>query len=377
VVVLTAYFSPVRTARGPRPRAPATLTRGGRARRAAAVLLLLVALVAGFTGPNSATLTVAPAVLVGAGWPILILGSLLLGRSDRGTWQREAEDRDRAADSASPEPLSVHPAALTALFVVWYLVVQPDRLRPRVVAAFLTTYLIINLVGYLVAGRCSWLRRGEVIGLLLGWFGRMRGGRLIDWTPPAGASMVLGILAGGFIFGLWRSADPWLWIVQRHPAAGVATFVVAVGGAAVVLGLGQRRATRRGDGGLVVAASVPLVGGLALAHAVERGFLITVQLIPRALQDPLGRGWRLFDLEQVNALPLAVDPMATILLKMVLVIAGGVTGAVVLRARASRSRVGGAARGISRAVGPAMATVCVLLATAVLAVANQSARTWG
>lgn len=374
VAVLTAYFGPVLAA--PRQASAASPAGTGRSRarrmglagRAAAILLAGVVLVAGLTGSDSATRNVAPALLVALGWPLLILGRLLAGplRSDVDASRSVAPARRDTTGPLSAD--SVHPAAVTAFFAVWYLVVQPDRLRPRVVVGFLLAYAAFIAAGCILAGGRSWLERGEAVGLLLTWIGWVRHG-LVAWVPPAGASLVLGIFAGGFLFGLWRSADSWVWLVQRHPAAGVATFVGGVGGTAALLAISERRAGRRGRGGIVPAASVPLVTGLALAHAIDRGFLTAVQLLPHLVADPLGRGWRLIDPERVSSSPIAVDPIAPLMAQLLLVFVGGLAAASVARARGGPPT--------ERTLGPAVCSMAVILAAGVLAIANQSVRTMG
>lgn len=272
------------------------------ATRSLALAVLILAAAAGRAGSPDELRNIAPALVIGVGWPMLIAGSALLGPVWRwgDPWDSVTRAVERAAGPASssttPAP-SVWPVVVPTLLWVWYLAAYADALEPRSVGAALAIYSIVTVAGSVIVGRARWFSSFEVFGLLFGWAARLPRRLLPSWTPPVAADVVLGILGGGLLFGLVRRSSLWenLNLSPRsdlYAVLGLLAF--AAGGVAVVVA-GERFARFSPLPGAVTAACVPLVVGLALALALANNRLLTsLQLLPRLASDPFGLGWDLF-----------------------------------------------------------------------------------
>jgi hypothetical protein len=309
--------------------------------------LLAGAVLAGRVGSENQLRNLAPALVVGAGWPLLVLASSLLGAVWR--WLDPWDGLARAFGPGEPSRLDasnlplrveVWPALVPAVAWTWYLSAFTDALSPRAVGATLAAYSIVTVAGCLALGRSRWLPRVELFGLLFGWIARLPRGRLVPWVAPAGAEAVLGVVAGGLPFGALRLSSVWgtlnvVPLAGLYAAAGVVGACAAMAGVFVLLG---RWAGRLGARGSVAAAAVPAVASVILAVAMARNRLfVSLQLLPIVASDPFGRGWNLFGTADWGLVPEPLGDGGRALAQAVVLVAGHVAGAVVLARRAPRS----------------------------------------
>jgi hypothetical protein len=320
-----------------------TLSRSQVATRAVAVGLVLLAVAAGRLGSPLQLRNIAPALVIGAAWPLLILCSALLGPVWRWVdpWDALARPAGRetsggATVAPADDPGDVWPAVVPALGWVWYLSVFSGSLDPRSVGAGLVVYSIVTEAGCLALGRARWLARAEVFGIVFAWTAGLPRGRLLTWRPPRGAEVVLGVLAGGLLFGALRRTSLWGGL-NVHPLAllyATAGLVVSCALAAALL-MGMERWSRAPRAaGAVWAASVPAVASLAVAFGLARNRLFTsVQLLPRLASDPFGFGWDLFGTADWGLNPDPLGHVGLPLLQILVLLAGHVAGAWVLSRR--------------------------------------------
>lgn len=241
----------------------------------ALVVAVLAALVAR-TGPDSDLENPVPALVVGVGWPLLLLLPGLAGLL-----------RPRADDPAGGD--DVRPAVPAALALVAFLTVPLNPTAPAAVATAVAAYVLVVVAGAVAFGRGAVAARLEVLGLLARW--ARLGRALPDWAPPRGATAVLAVVLGGAWFERYERTTSWTAGLPGRggTVAGLACalLLAAVGAAAL------HRATRSVPG---TAAAVLLPLALACAAAgVARRALISGQLLldqaigPRALEpDPFG-----------------------------------------------------------------------------------------
>ena len=331
-----------------------SLTTGQVATRAVGVVLLVLAVAAGRAGSASELENIAPALIVGMAWPGLVLASSLLGAAWRwvdpiDSLARLTARGDRRGDPPG-EPVDVRPALVSALAWTWYLSAYTGTLAPRSVGAAAGLYAVAMLAAALAFGRTVALPAAEVFGILAGWLARFRRGVLASaWQPPVGTEVVLGTVAGGLLFGTVRRSELWGALNVRPragllAAAGILAFALA--GALALVWL-RRWATRLGDPGSVAGAAIPAVGGVALAVAMAFNRLTTsAQLLVILASDPFGRGWDLFGTADWPR-PPEPAPLGTAgldLAQVVVLLVGGVAGALVLARRtAPEGRFPGAA----------------------------------
>lgn len=328
------------------------LTPAGVAGRVLGVGLLLLAILAGRLGSESELDNVAPALVVGVGWPGLLLAAALVGNVwaavdpfdglARVMGARDARSEGGASAPRTDPPAAVWWAVPGALGWMAYLTVTLRPLQPRTVGAALAIYTIVTVAACLTVGRRRWLERGEVVTVFCGWVALVRRGDLATWTPPRGAPVLLGVLGGGLLFGALRTSALWGGLsFSPHAAwwavAGLAATCAVV--AAILVGL-ERWAAAAGSEGAVVAAAVPAVAALAVVAALARDRLfVSVQLLPAVLTDPFGAGW---DPLGVAGRPLDPQPLGLaglIVCQLAVLLGGHLAGAWVARRRsADRAR---------------------------------------
>jgi hypothetical protein len=312
--------------------------------RSGAVSLLLLAVIAGRLGSSLQLRNIAPALVIGVAWPLLLLGSSLVGPVWRWVdpWDGLARPSDRGTTSdgaggSESATRDVWPAVVPALLWVWYLSAFPGSLDPRSVGAAAAVYTLGTLAGCLAFGRRRWLSRVEVFGMLFGWTARLPRGLLPSWRPPAGAEVVLGMLVGGLLFGALRRTSLW-GALNTDPFALLYATVGLVSSCALVGGLLwglERWSGRLGDAGAVTAASVPAVASVAVAIAMARNRLFTsLQLLPALASDPLGLGWDLFGTADWGLNPAPLGDLGLPLAQIAVLAVGHVAGAWVLSRRA-------------------------------------------
>jgi hypothetical protein len=334
------------------------LEPAGIATRALAVAVTALAVLAGRVGSEEELRNLAPALVIGAAWPLLLLGSAVLGP----VW-RWLDPWDGVARTVRPEPETGGDApawwaVLPALGWVWYLGAFPDTLAPRNVGLALGGYSAVSVAGCLLLGRAAYLSRAEPFGLLFGWTARLPRGELPRWAPPPGAEALLGVLTGGLLFGTIRLSTLWGSLNLAPAALAYSTLglFLAAAGVGALLVLVERWARRSGAAGSVPAAALPAAVGVALALAMARNRLTTsLQLLPGLLGDPFGRGGGpLAGGEVLEVEPFGVTGLLAI--QVGLVVVGGVAGAIVLARRVDVP-----------ARAPGMAALCLVVGTAVAA----------
>jgi hypothetical protein len=338
----------------------AALSRPQMVARASAVGLLLLAVVAGRLGSERELENLAPALVVGVGWPALIALSLVLGPAWRwlDPWDAVARVLDRGGSGGAAEDARL--AAIPALAWTWYLGVYPSALAPRSVGFALGAYSIVTVGGCLAFGRAGWLSRAEVFGLFFGWVARLPRGLLRGWSPPRGTALLLGALAGGLLFGELRRTEVWgeLNVVPGALAWATGALVGCAAAAGLILTSLERGARNTGGGGEVLAAAVPAVAAIGLAVAMARSRLFTsMQILPFVLADPFGRGW---DLWTEPSVEMPLSPSRLAILQIVILLAGHLAGAWVLARRRPPSRTPAA---VALAVLMAAATTTLTLAS--------------
>ena len=315
------------------------LSPGQRVSRSLAVTVALLTIAAGRLGATNELDNLAPALAVGAAWPLLILASVAWPPAWR--WLDPWDGCARALAAPEGEAGDVRPAIVSALGWVWYLCAYPHSLHPRAVATALALYSIVTVAGCLAVGRGAWLGRAEIFGLLLSWAARVRHGRLISWQPPRGAEVALGVLAGGLLFGALKQTAVW-GSLAVSPEATLYGFV-GVMSCAALGGLGLwalgRWEAHLGTGGGVAAASVVSVCSIALALAMARNRLFTsVQLLPALAGDPFGFGWDVLGEAGVGINPAPLGVTGRIVAQASVLLVGHAAGGAVVAHRTAVPR---------------------------------------
>ena len=379
LVAAVLTLAPIRRsaepAHGAGPALPSDPGRFGWARtatRAASALLLLGCIYAARRGSGDGLSNITPPLVVGVAWPVLLLAGAALPGLWRwiDPWGAITTAVERAAgapapDAASPpeptgagdgprpeEPAwSAFGATVTAVAVMYFLVVQANSTQPRTIGVALAAYTIA-MVAFGVAAGSAALARVEVFGLTVRWAGELRRRWLSQWDVPAGAEIVLGVLGAGMLFDLLRRSggletilrsDAMRWAltsdVQRPVRVG---FLLACGLASGLAYLAERHSRRAGSAGQVAAALLPVVLALLVVGKLRR-LLVSLQLLPIVGRDPLGRGWDLLGRSTTVIDPNPFGTNAQRWFAVALLTAAGITGAVALRRRIGTAAVRGAA----------------------------------
>ena len=322
--------------------------------RVVAVALLALSIAAGRLGEDDELENLAPALVVGVAWPLLFLVSVAVGPIWRWTDPWDAVARATAPSRTDLPGASVWPAALVALAWVWYLSAYADTLSPRSVGAILALYTVFTVAGCLALGRERWLSSAEPLGIALSWMALLPRRRLSDWSPPRGAEALLGVLAGGVLFGAIRRSELWGGLNAVDDATALATFgvVVSSGVIAAMLVWFARQADHQGARGSTARAVVPAIAAIVLAVAMDRNRLTTsLQLLPGLLGDPFGRGWDLFGEAGVGLDPAPLGTTGLSVVQYGVLLTGHLAGAVVLARGVDRGSREPAALGLSLLTG--------------------------
>lgn len=339
------------------PQASCTAAAAGwRARvlvaaRVLGVLLYALAVVAGRAGDTDELDNIAPALVVGFGWPALVLASALVGnvwgwlnplQALAGGWRAPPGHGPDAHEPLLPG--GVRWAVVAGVAWCAYLATWPRALHPRSVALLLAVYAVVTVAGCIAVGRRRWLHSAEVVSILLGWIARLPRRRMVPWEPPAGAAVLVGAVAGGLTFAALRYSTVWvepLLAASVDPAGAsalTAGLVACCGIGAAAVAAAERGAQRSGASGAAVVSAVPVLAAIAVAVGMARDrFTTSAQLVVQRASDPLGRGW---DALGTADLPIAVSPLGTsgrLLVQLAVLVAGGVAGAAVARRRAPGS----------------------------------------
>jgi hypothetical protein len=318
--------------------------------RSVAIFLLALAIVSGRIGADDELDNLAPALVVGAGWPLLVALGCTVGPIWRWCDPWDGVARWVARDD-DPPPGHVWPAAAAAGAWVWYLSVYPDPLRPRSVGAVLGLYTVVTLAGCLAAGRKRWLASGEPSGILQSWAALLPARRLAAWEAPHGAEVLLGVVSGGVLFGAARRSELW-GTLNTVPGAvwwatsGLVLSCAACAGMLFALGRTEHGRNR------VARASVPALVGIIVAVALDRNRLFTsFQLLPGLLGDPFGRGWDPFGVAGAGLNPEPLGTTGLSVAQLAVLLAGHCAGAVMLARSTPKPERGPGAVAISVLVG--------------------------
>lgn len=290
--------------------------------RGLSVLVLALVVVAGRVGVADELENLASALAIGAGWPLLVVGSLLVGTLWRWLDPWDALARVLVAGDRSEPAAHVWPAAVVAVGWLWFLGVHAQPFDPRAVGAVLAGYSVLTLAGCLALGRVRWLSSAEPVGLLLSWVGLLPRRRLATWDPPRGAALLLGVVVGGLLFGVVRRTEVWSGVAVRPDATLWATAgLLGCCLAGAVVGEGASRLASEAGRATVARALVPVAAGVVLAVALARNRLFTsVQLLPGLVGDPLGRGWDVFGSPTAGLDPAPLGAAGLVALQLGLVV---------------------------------------------------------
>jgi hypothetical protein len=317
--------------------------------RLLAVTLLALAVAAGRLGMDDELENLAPALIVGAGWPLLVLASCLLGPIWRWIDPWDASARALLPGESDEGAGHVWPAALVALGWVWYLSVYSDPLGPRSVGAVLSLYTLLTVAGCIAVGRARWLSSSEPLGIVLSWMALLPRRQLADWDPPGGAETLLGVLAGGVLFGAARRSELWgdLNTVQEATLVATVGLIASCAAVAGVLRL-IARVERPAFQPAVARSAVPALAGIIVAVAMDRNRLFTsIQLLPGLIGDPFAQGWDLFG-EPIDGLdPAPLGIRGLLVAQLAAVLAGHLAGAIVIARRVPRGARTQVALGLS------------------------------
>jgi hypothetical protein len=328
--------------------------------RLLAVVLLVLVIAAGRFGVDDELENLAPALVVGAAWPLLVLASVLFGPIWRWIDPWDAVSRALLREGQSEPSDHVWPAVFVAVPWVWYLSAYPDTLEPRSVGGLVALYTLVTLGGCLMLGRERWLATCEPLGIVLSWMARLPRRRLTAWKPPRGAPALLGVLAGGVLFGAVRRSELWGSLNTMDEALLVATAGIVVSCTAVAgfLMLMAALTVRAGDRSAIAQMTVPAVAAIIVAVAMDRNRLFTsIQLLPGLVGDPFGRGWDLLGAAGAGLDPAPLGVRGLLVAQLAVILAGHVAGAVVLARRVARTDRAPGAVGLSILVGASVIAV--------------------
>jgi len=347
---------------------PGRLTPPQWAGRLVTVVVLLVTIAAARLGSEDQLENIAPALVVGTAWPLLVLASVAVGPVWR--WLDPFDGLARLLGGGSKRgpgsaaaPDSVWPAALLLLPWVWFLSAAADPLAPRSVGIVLAAYTAVTLAGWVGLGRERFRSRPALLALLLSCMPLLPRGRLARWEPPPGAEALLGVLVGGVAFGAIRRSQQWTGI-DAATGAWAYALLSLLGSCAVVtlLLILARRLALRVDGAAGIArAVVPAAAAVVVAVGLGRNRLTSsVQLLPGLVGDPFGLGWDLLgpSIDGLDPAPLGVAGLLTA--QVAVLVAGHLVGAVVVAWRLGR-----------RARMPATVVLALLMAVTTVAVPSH------
>ena len=338
--------------------------------RAIGLGLLVLAITAGLFGDPRELTNIAPVLVLGAGWPLLVLASAALGPAWQ--WLDPFDSLARlvaplgAGDGPDTQP-NLAWAIPAAVVWVAYLTMWPGHLQPRSIGIAVLGYTIVTLAGCLALGRRTWLSQAEVFGVFFGCVAavRRRGYRA---ELPAGAHLLLATLAAGFVYGLLRDSQL-LASIGYGPRSTLYSALALGGIMAVSLALAyglQRTEERRGGRGVVAVALVPATVFLALSLALARNrFTTSLQLLTVLVTDPFGRDPQALVTSMAGLRPRPLGVAALLGVQIGLLVVGHVLGVLLAGRRAAAT----APERPRRALGPSVTLLAVLVCVAVAAVA--------
>jgi len=306
--------------------------------RSLTLALVVLAVAAGRVGSPDELDNLAPALVVGVAWPLLLLASALLGPIWRWLDPWDFVARLQPSEGIDSAAGSVGPAVVGAFVWAWYLNAYGSTLEPRSVGAALGLYTIVTVAGCLAFGRALWLSRAEALGLLLTWTAHSRRRGLLTWRPPRFAELVLGVVAGGLLFGALRASELWgeRNVASRAELYALAGLTTSCALWALLLSRLERSSSRRGAPGTVAAGVVPVIAAFTVASALANNRLFTsLQLLPGLMGDPFGEGWNLFGEAAIGLHPSPLGATGLAVVQVVVLLLGFVAGSSVVSRRAA------------------------------------------
>ena len=310
--------------------------------RGLSLAVLVLGVVAARVGADTELGNLAPALLVGVGWPLVFLGAVLLPGFWRWLDPWDTLGRVLAPGDRSGPGDDVRPAIVLAAAVLWYLAVFPRTLDPRALGAAVLGYTVLTTAGCIVRGRRRWLSTAEPLGIVLTRLGSARPGHAVRETETTGTAALLGVVAGGTLFAVLRRTELWTELVgpERLLLVNTLGLVVccAAGAGLAQLQVWGTRAMQPAGARfpavpLVVLGLAPAVAGTVVAVALARNRLTnSLQLLPGLAGDPFGQGWDV--LGEPSARPL--DAAALLALQLSVLVLAHLWGATLMARRTDR-----------------------------------------
>jgi hypothetical protein len=301
------------------------------------VALLVIVIVAGYVGPDSAVDNLAPTFIMITFWVGLVVVSLVFGDVFRAFNPWRAIGRatgavlGRRAPVARPYParLGRWPAAVGLVVFAWIELAAKWASFPRTLVTAALGYTVVTLAAQAVWGTETWQRRGETFSVYFNLFSRISPFETRDRVvgvrpllsglpkldPAPGTVAFVTAMIGTVTFdglsqgSLWKDVSPN--IVDAFTSLGVSVtsapkFADTVGllfGVGLVAGfywLGMQGA--HSVGGDISAARlrmrfvhtlVPIAAAYVAAHYLTY-LLFEGQAVKYLASDPFGQGWDLF-----------------------------------------------------------------------------------
>ena len=205
---------------------------------AVGVALLVILIVAGYVGPDSASDNLVPTFIMITFWVGLVVLSLLFGDVFRAfnPWRAIGRavgavvGRRGPARRPYPEQLGRWPAAAGLLFFTWIELIGGWADTPATLTNAIVGYTVVTLAAQSVWGVETWTRRGEAFSVYFNLFSRVSPletrDRVLGYRRPLaglpkldpvpGTVAMVMVMIGTVTFDglsqgdLWGSAGPWL-----------------------------------------------------------------------------------------------------------------------------------------------------------------------
>lgn len=373
---------------GPLGRLPGSRTADVLAQTFAAALLVLL-VVAGLAGTESAQANLTPTFVFVVFWVGMAFASVLLGDVFRalnpwraigratGTLVARVRGARGGRDRVRPYParLGLWPAAAGLLGFTWLELAHGSGEDPRVLASAILGYSALTFAGMARYGVEAWTRHGEAFGVTFSLFARIapleaRDGRLVRRRPlaalatadgpagsgaPAGLVAVVAVLIGSVTFDGLSSGSLWgdvqraldgLWEplgLSVEAGLRASATVGLVGCVLLVLGfyrlgvLGIRSVGGGHSAARLARAFAPSLVPIAVVYAAAHYLTLLVfqgQATVYLASDPLGRGWDLLGTASATIDYGVLSQNLTWYLQVGFVVAGHVAGLVLAHDRA-------------------------------------------
>jgi len=314
---------------------------GGRAVEvvcgAIGVALLVIVIVAGYVGPDSAADNLVPTFIMITFWVGLVVLSILFGDVFRAfnPWRAIGRavgavvGRRGPARRPYPEQLGRWPAAAGLLMFTWIELVGQWADTPATLTHAIVGYTVVTLAAQSVVGVETWTRRGEAFSVYFNLLSRISvfetRARVVGLRPPLGGLPRLDPVPGTVAFvmvmigtvtfdglsqgALWNDVGPA--IQDAFTSLGATAdaapkladtlgLLAAVGLVAGFYAFGIEGARSVGGGlsaqrlrRVFIHSLVPIACVYVLAHYLTY-LLFEGQALQYLASDPFGRGWDLF-----------------------------------------------------------------------------------